>query len=260
MGAAPEGAAPLASGAVLELPQMTAAARGGQQRIPRPDGVFPGNLATWADLDPHEWHFTLDDVRAVAGEVPRRVRGGAPADTRAAAVLVPFVAEEGAEAHVILTKRPETMPSHQGDIAFPGGKVDAVLDADLVGTALREAHEEIGLPPAAVEIVGELDSLLIARSGFWLTPFVGVVKGRPVLVPDAREVAGIFEVPVSALLAPGVYRQERWEFTDPTPGYDPDSGPQQLRTVEFFELPDETVWGATARILARFLERLTAIR
>jgi hypothetical protein len=87
------------------------------------------------------------------------------------------------------------------------------------------------------------------------------VQGRPVLVPHPREVAGVFEVAVSALLAPGVYRQERWEAADPDRWGDPGSeAERRVRTVEFFELPGETVWGATANILARFLERLTATR
>ncbi len=240
---------------------MTAAGRGGRQSIPRPGNATPGALAAWSELPADRRRFTLADVRAAAAGFPRRSDDLAPPGAPAAAVLVAFFADRHGEAHVILTKRPETMPSHRGDIAFPGGKVDPARDADLVATALREAQEEIGLSPEGVEIVAELDSLHTVGSGFWMKPFVGVVEGHPVLVPDPREVDGILEVPVSALLAPGVYRQERWEVPDPDQRADPSSGPPPpTRSVEFFELPGETVWGATAYILARFLERLTATR
>jgi 8-oxo-dGTP pyrophosphatase MutT (NUDIX family) len=241
---------------------MTTAAQGGQQRIPRPDRVIPGEAAAWAGLTPAQRRFTLGDIRAVAAGLPSPVEAREvriPAGL--AAVLVPFVADAGGEAHLILTKRPDTMLSHRGEIAFPGGKVDPALDVDLAATALREAHEEVGLPLAAVEIVAELPSLNTISSSFCLTPFVGVVKGRPVLVPHTREVAGVFEIPVSALLAPGVYHQERWELTDPALVVESGAeGDRVVRAVDFFELPSETVWGATANILARFLERLTATR
>ena len=93
-----------------------------------------------------------------------------------------------ATSSVILTKRPETMPSHQGEIAFPGGKLDPALDADLRATALREAHEEIGLDPDAVEIVARLDGISTVASRFVITPFVGFLAGRP--AADARSARG----------------------------------------------------------------------
>jgi 8-oxo-dGTP pyrophosphatase MutT (NUDIX family) len=167
-------------------------------------------------------------------------------------VLVPIF-EDGGEAHVILTKRPEHMPSHRGEIAFPGGKLEAEQDASLRDAALREAREEVGLDPAAVDVVAELESLTTVASRFVLTPFVGLLAARPVLVPDPVEVVRAFDVAISELLADGVYREERWDVPvglGVTPGRD--------RPIHFFELADETVWGATARILAGFLTELTA--
>src|SRR6185436_19082772 len=98
----------------------------------------------------------------------------APATARPAAVLCAMFPQDG-EAHVILTKRPETMPSHQGEIAFPGGKLETDVDENLREAALREANEEIGLDPAAVDIVAELDSLTTVAGRFLLTPFVGLL-------------------------------------------------------------------------------------
>lgn len=158
-------------------------------------------------------------------------------------------------ARVILTKRPDTMPSHQGEIAFPGGKLEKSVDADLRDAALREAKEEIGLDPSLVEIVAELDGMTTVAGRFVLTPFVGLLPGRPELTRDPREVVSIFDVAISELLDDDVYREERWDIPE---GFDLTAGPD--RPIHFFELAGETVWGATARILVAFLEHLTATR
>jgi 8-oxo-dGTP pyrophosphatase MutT (NUDIX family) len=169
-------------------------------------------------------------------------------------VLVPIF-EAAGEARIILTKRPETMPSHRGEIAFPGGKLEAGQDGSLRDAALREAHEEIGLDSHDVDVVAELDSLTTVSSRFVLTPFVGLLDRRPELDPDPSEVISVFDVAVSELLRDDVYREERWDIPADlglTSGWD--------RAIHFFELTGETVWGATARILAAFLGHLTAGR
>jgi 8-oxo-dGTP pyrophosphatase MutT (NUDIX family) len=154
-----------------------------------------------------------------------------------------------------LTKRPDTMPSHQGEIAFPGGKFDDAVDGSLRDAALREAQEEIGLDPASVEIVGELNSLVTVMDRFLLTPFVGLLPARPELAPHATEVVSVFDVALSELLDEATFREERWDVPQGvgvTPG--------RNRAIHFYELPGETVWGATARILTWFLELLTSTR
>jgi 8-oxo-dGTP pyrophosphatase MutT (NUDIX family) len=168
------------------------------------------------------------------------------ATSRPAAVLVPIY-EEGGEARIVLTKRPESMASHRGEIAFPGGKEDPG-DASLRQAALREAQEEIGLPPEDVEVAGELDSLSTVASQFTITPFVGLLAAPPVLRTDPREVEAAFAVPISDLLDPAAFWEEEWELWG------------AWRSMVFFVLPGETVWGATARILARFLAFLTEPR
>ena len=153
--------------------------------------------------------------------------------------------EAGGETRVVLTRRPDTMPSHRGDVAFPGGKVHPEADPTLLDAALREAEEEIGLPRAEVEIVAELDTISTVTSRFLVAPFVGVLATLPDLRPDHREVARLFDVALSELMADGVHRVEHW-------------GTGMLTSdVHIFELEDETVWGLTARILSGFLTLLT---
>jgi len=169
--------------------------------------------------------------------------GVAPAGARVAAVLVPLFEEDG-EARVILTRRAATLASHRSEIAFPGGVVG--LDESEVDAALREADEEVGLIPGAVSVIGRLDRQVTPTTGFILTPFVGLLNGRPALQPVPGEVEEAFDVPLSLLLDPDVYREERWD--QPLPD----------RAVHFFELDRDTVWGVTARILYRLLGLVTA--
>ena len=233
-------------------------ARGGRQRIPRPPSAQPGAPPSWARLGADQRRFTLAEVRAACAALPAPRRPFAPSTARPAAVLVALFEENdgsGADSRVFLTKRPDTMPSHQGEIAFPGGKLDDALDSSLRDAALREAQEEIGLDPATVEVVAELDSLVTVMGRFVLTPFVGLLPSRPTLAPDPTEVVSVFDVGLSELLDDATFREERWDVpagVGVTPG--------RNRPIHFFELPGETVWGATAHILAGFLEHLTARR
>jgi 8-oxo-dGTP pyrophosphatase MutT (NUDIX family) len=228
-------------------------ARGGSQRIPRPPDARPGGPPPWGALPPDARHFTVDEIRDACRALPQPQRLTAVAPSRPCAVLVPMFDADG-EARVILTKRPETMPSHQGEIAFPGGKHQPDVDESLLHAALREAQEEIGLEPSLVEVAAELDSLGTVASRFTITPFVGLLDGRPALHRNTYEVVSVFDVAIADLLDPDAYREERWDLRVPGASVEP------ARVIQFFLLPGETVWGATARILAGFLAHLTAPR
>jgi 8-oxo-dGTP pyrophosphatase MutT (NUDIX family) len=178
--------------------------------------------------------------------VPEPSKAPNVSDVQAAAVLVPLFEADG-ETRVVLTRRPDTMPSHRGDVAFPGGKVHPEIDPTLQDAALREAEEEIGLPRTAVEVVAELDTISTVTSRFLVAPFVGVLAEPPELRPDPREVERVFDVRLSELMAEGVHRVEHWGTGVLT------------RDVHIFELEDETVWGLTARILSGFLTLLTGV-
>lgn len=217
--------------------------RGGPQRIPRPPTVKPGRPAPWADIADVEPLLDLDRVRDVfsaAGPPVRTPRRSQVA--RGSAVVAPMYEEDG-ETSLILTRRSAALRSHSGEVSFPGGRQDP--GETLEETARREAQEEIGLDPASLELVGELDHLSTISSQSFIVPYVGVVTGRPKLVTNPAEVAAILDVSLRELLNPSVYREEKWDLYGAE------------RSIFFFELYGDTVWGATAAMLRQLLGLLT---
>jgi len=163
---------------------------------------------------------------------------------RPAAVLAAVTAgETGYE--LVLTKRSSALKHHPGQIAFPGGKQDAD-DADLIATALREAHEEIGLPHDQVEILGTLAPHETVTS-FTVTPVVGVIHGTFDAVPEPGEVAEVFRVPLDHVLNPAhfVIESRRWRG--------------QRRAYYTVPYGPYYIWGATARILRTWTDQLPPI-
>jgi len=169
------------------------------------------------------------------------------------AVLAPFYELDG-ELHVILTRRSWDLRSHTGEVSFPGGRVE--LGESVREAALREAHEEIRLDPATVEILGELDHLMTVTSRSFIVPHVALLPDVPELHPNPSEVDAVLHVPVHELLLDDVYREEHWIFETPPPWIPPDAvvpdGPAE-RAIFFFELVGDTVWGATAAMLRHLL-------
>lgn len=158
-------------------------------------------------------------------------------------MLVPLYEQHG-HAHVILTRRSPHLRSHRWEVAFPGGARD--VGEELWQTAVREAHEEIALDPVAVRPVGRLDSFVTVGSRSHVTPWVGLLDGRPVgLEPNPHEVEHILHVALDELLSDAVFREEMW----PIEG--------ELRPITFFELEGDTVWGATAAMLRQLLALAT---
>ncbi len=160
-----------------------------------------------------------------------------------AAVLVPVV--DRPSPTVILTVRPETMRQHAGQVSFPGGRIDPGDDGP-VAAALREAEEEIGLPPARVEVIGVGD-LYRTVTGFEVTPVVGIVPpGLPINAhPD--EVADVFEAPLDFLLDPANQVQREAMFRG------------KMRT--YYEIPYQgrQIWGATAAMIVNLSRRLVLV-
>jgi 8-oxo-dGTP pyrophosphatase MutT (NUDIX family) len=142
-------------------------------------------------------------------------------------------------AEVVLTRRSWALRSHRGEISFPGGRLEPGETPEA--GALREAHEEVALDPAAVVVVGRLPALSTVVSLSHIVPVVGRLDRRPALRPAMDEVDRILHVPLVELTAPEVFREERW------------GEPPLERVIAFFELEDETIWGATAHILVDLL-------
>lgn len=178
-----------------------------------------------------------------------RVQAAVPRDLpphahRRAAVLVPLF-ESGGAAHLLLTKRTETVEHHKGQIAFPGGRQEDG-DADLLQTALRETHEEIGLAPSSVEIWGRLDEVVTQVSGFAITPFVGLIPPPDDLRPNPVEIEAILTVPLAVFLDPANLRVEQVVR---------DGSAVELL---FYSCPTHVVWGVTARIIKGLVGLLAA--
>lgn len=165
---------------------------------------------------------------------------GSVAAFRPAAVLVPIVLR--AEPMVLLTQRTEHLPNHAGQIAFPGGKMEAV-DRDAIDAALREAEEEIGLERRHVEPLGYLDSMR-THTGFHIYPIVAAVAPGLELRIDPREVADAFEVPLAFLMDPANHQRR--------------SGLRNGLERFYYAMPfgDRFIWGITAAILKNLSMRL----
>lgn len=159
---------------------------------------------------------------------------------RLSAVLVPVQQREDGE-HLVLTRRALHLNHHQGQIAFPGGKIDPDDDGALQA-ALRESREEIGLQPADVSILGQLDQVT-AGYDFLITPFVGSIPHPYEFLVDEHETAEVFTVPISKLLGQGCFEVQ------PRPRSANRDDP-----IYHFYYDGRDIWGATARIVKQFLE------
>jgi 8-oxo-dGTP pyrophosphatase MutT (NUDIX family) len=181
-------------------------------------------------------HPFFDTLASALEKRPRRAL-----DRHAhAAILVPIV-DDGGPLRLILTRRTEALPTHAGQVAFPGGGIDP-RDAGPVETALREAEEEIALPRDRPEVVGLLDDFPTVTDEMRVTPVVARLPGVPPLKPDPREVARIFDIPLEPLTDP-----KRWVVRD----FEKDG---RIWPVYFFDHDGETLWGLSAYVVLHLLD------
>ncbi len=183
---------------------------------------------------PPQWEpeITDENRHVIAADIIAR-RQAAGKVTRAA-VLIPLLLKEDGLS-VLLTQRTNHLRDHAGQISFPGGRMDPE-DQSPNDTALRESHEEIGLDPGRVEIIGHLPEYLTV-SGYSVTPVVGLVQPQAEYVLDEFEVADVFEVPLRFLLDPANHQVRLWE--------------SEQGGRRFYSMPYENrfIWGATAGML-----------
>ena len=179
--------------------------------------------------------FRADRFEILRTRTPKAIAGD---DFRLASVLAPIQVRPNGD-YLILTLRAKNLSSHSGQVAFPGGSVDPDDDGP-VATALRETHEEIGVDPGHVRILGQLDEVF-AGYNFLVTPFVGLIPYPYEFRPDPRETDAVFSVPVVALLKQDAltldYRLSR-----------------RSEPIYHFQYQEWDIWGATARMVKQLLE------
>ncbi len=238
------------------------------QIIPTPPYVAPGDPAPWHHVDDRGRRgLTLDRVEAALRREGRHVDGGEPPAvaaemrgvlaetgaeliTRRSAVLVALFEEDG-ESRLLLTRRSIALKNHKGEIALPGGRSDEGESATV--TALREAHEEIGLEPTSVRIMGWLSPIVTFASGSAIQPIVGRIEGRPSVRANPAEVERIFDVALADLLDERNFLEQRWRRETPRPGASADG----TFPIYFYRVPGEVIWGATGRVLTELLAAVT---
>ena len=214
--------------------QSNAMRVGGSQVIPRPNNFRTTDHNPFANLDTSALR-SLEVVSAAIGAFkPDQVLRQPLESSRPSAVLVGlYESTNGVEA--ILTRRSQELTNHRGEISFPGGRLENGETA--VDAALRETHEEIGIAPSEARIIGELNSMSTVVSNSHIVPIVASYASTPTFSAVNSEVDRVFSVPLLELARHDTYRQEHWVFSD------------REFQINFFYLDDETIWGATARIL-----------
>ena len=220
---------------------------GGAQVIPAVPGARPAAQPWWSHLEDSERARLLSVERlyeAVAGRQGLDVVNK-PESPREAAVLVPVFAGVDGEARLLLTRRAADMGAHAGEVAFPGGALDA--GETLHEAAIREAQEEVSLDPAAVRVLGELDRMATFVTRHVITPVVAAVDTAAVrldrLAPNPGEIARIFDVSLVEISGPDVVQAQHWSL-----------GTHGNIVMTAFYLDDETVWGATGRMIRQLLD------
>jgi 8-oxo-dGTP pyrophosphatase MutT (NUDIX family) len=181
-----------------------------------------------------------ESVRRILATRDRR-EADSSALQRASVLLALFANPPRETPHLWLVRRSEGVRTHRGQIALPGGKREP-KDADFLATALRESHEEIGLHPDEVDVLGVLDDRETS-TGYLITPYVGWIAKPFTPEPLASEVARVFAVPLSAFAEEPRRTRVPWQGAE--------------REVLSYEVAGEMVWGATASILRHFIELIT---
>ncbi|HEY9156957.1 CoA pyrophosphatase [Candidatus Binatus sp.] len=187
----------------------------------------------------------VETIRRKLSTVTPVPRAALANKSNAAAVLMPLFERAGG-LHVIYIRRSDHVASHRGQVAFPGGRVDPV-DATLLDAALREAHEEVGIHPSTVEVVGAFPTMQTTTSGIVVAPFVGVIPSDAPLRPQISEVAEIFDVPLTALRDPKFRGEYEWKSDGP-------AGRSSKFPAILYR--GQVIWGLTLRITLNLLELL----
>jgi len=211
---------------------------GGDQRIQRPADVWVRPTNPFAQVN----HLSLRNTPELLGRLQRFANAleqtPPPVGSRASAVLVPiFDGPCGPE--VVLTRRSQVLTSHKGEVSFPGGRVDA--GETFIQAAIREAYEEINLEPSHVQVIGEMNALSTYVSNSHIVPVLAYLETPPSMTAVNAEVDRVFSVALTELVRDDTYVEEHW------------GTPPNQHQIHFFHLDDETVWGATGKMLHQLI-------
>jgi 8-oxo-dGTP pyrophosphatase MutT (NUDIX family) len=211
---------------------------GGDQRIQRPADVWVRPTNPFAQVN----HSSLRNTPELLGRLQRFANAveqtPPPVGSRASAVLVPiFDGPSGPE--VVLTRRSQVLTSHKGEVSFPGGRVDA--GETFIQAAIREAYEEINLEPSHVQVIGEMNALSTYVSNSHIVPVLAYLETPPSMTAVNAEVDRVFSVALTELVRDDTYVEEHW------------GTPPNQHQIHFFHLDDETVWGATGKMLHQLI-------
>ena len=191
-------------------------------------------------------HYQLIDFQSAIQLVESKLRNYRPQHiqgkgVKRSAVMILFINKQNIP-YLIFTKRTEWVENHKGQISFPGGMQDAA-DADLFQTAQRETFEEIGIKPEQIRLLGQLDDFYTVTN-FIISPFVGLLADDFLYRINECEVAKVLEVPLSLFLSSDKFEVKKWPYQN------------KLYDVYFYHYQQEVIWGATAFIINRFIDRV----
>jgi len=186
----------------------------------------------------HHREIGFEEIRFVLTEALRRnlVKVPVNIDNARLAAVMCILYPTNNKPYLLLTRRKETLYDHGGEISFPGG-MNEDRDADLLGTALREVEEELGLVLPLTDVIGELNEVFTYSSNFVISPFLAIVNTRPHVKPISTEVSYVLEVDFNRLLDPSKY------------GEDDRSLGGKKYSVPYYDYEGEVIWGATAQII-----------
>lgn len=216
---------------------------GGAQSIPTPPASRPAGDAVWSGRHADFSLAAVLEALSAGTSMAKSPR----ADEKVSAVLM-LLADGADGAEILLTRRSTNLTNHRGEISFPGGRVDT--GESIIDAARRETHEEVGVHPDVVRVHGTLSPLSTFVSRSYIVPVVGTVAERPLLTISNDEVERAFWVPLRELTRSDTFSWEWWSVPAADDGE---------RPMFFFHLDDETVWGATARILHEMLCRVHGV-